>query len=309
MSERLEGILPIHKPSGYTSHDVVAIIRRHLGIKKVGHTGTLDPLVTGVLPICIGRATRVAEYMLEQSKQYEVTLRFGIETDTYDLSGQVVNSIDRVHLTEQQVKQTLRSFIGTISQVPPMYSAVKIGGKKMYELARAGIEVERKARMVTIYQIEWLDLNLQDNHPLITFRVDCSKGTYIRSLCYDIGKKLGVPAVMEKLVRTRSGSIFLDQCVELETIQQMSKEKIKDILLQPDQAVAHFPSAFVHSEVWKVRALHGQHIPCNQVQFGEAQLSSQVTGLIRLYDQQQEFLGIYRLDEALKKIIPVKVFN
>lgn len=203
----LEGILPVWKPAGFTSHDVVAKARGILGIKRIGHTGTLDPQVTGVLPLCIGRATRMVEYIQDLPKEYEAFLRIGLSTDTEDMTGTVLEEVSQVTLDEMKVREVLHSFVGEIEQVPPMFSAVKIDGKRLYELAREGKEVERKSRKVTIHKLEILHMDLHQKHPEIQFRVSCSKGTYIRTLCVDIGKALGYPAVMKSLIRTSTGSI------------------------------------------------------------------------------------------------------
>ena len=203
----LEGILPVWKPAGFTSHDVVAKVRGILSIKRIGHTGTLDPQVTGVLPLCIGRATRMVEYIQELPKEYEAVLRIGLSTDTEDMTGTVLEEVSHVSLEEDQVREVLESFIGEIEQIPPMFSAVKIDGKRLYELAREGKEVERKSRKATIFELEILELNLDQKHPEIRFRAMCSKGTYIRTLCVDIGKALGYPAVMVSLIRTSTGNI------------------------------------------------------------------------------------------------------
>lgn len=192
MSE-LTGVLAVFKPAGYTSHDVVAKARRILGMKRIGHTGTLDPQVTGVLPLCLGRATRVVEYIQELPKEYVATLRLGMASDTEDLTGTITETVDEVKVTEEEVLAVLNSFKGVISQVPPMYSAVKVEGKRLYELAREGKTVERKSRDVEIYEIEMTDMVYSGNYPDITFRVLCSKGTYIRTLCVDIGRALECP--------------------------------------------------------------------------------------------------------------------
>ena len=208
----LEGVLAVYKPAGFTSHDVVAKARRILGMKRIGHTGTLDPQVTGVLPLCLGKATRVVEYIQELPKEYVATLRLGLSSDTEDLTGTITESVDEVHVSEEEVLAVLTSFKGIISQVPPMYSAVKIDGKRLYELAREGKTVERKSREVEIYEIEMTDMTWNDNYPDITFRVLCSKGTYIRTLCVDIGRALGLPGVMVKLERTMSAGISASHC-------------------------------------------------------------------------------------------------
>lgn len=202
-----EGVLPVYKPAGFTSHDVVAKMRGILKMKRIGHTGTLDPQVTGVLPLCLGRATRVVEYLQELPKEYEATLRLGIATDTEDITGEIIDRADLVEVTPEEVEQVLGQFVGKIAQVPPMYSAVKVDGKRLYELARQGKTVERKSREVTIHELELKKLTSKDGYPEISFRVLCSKGTYIRTLCVDIGKELGYPSTMVELTRTMSAGI------------------------------------------------------------------------------------------------------
>ncbi|WP_028550470.1 tRNA pseudouridine(55) synthase TruB [Paenibacillus sp. UNC451MF] len=306
-NEALEGILPIWKPVGFTSHDVVAKARRILRIKRIGHTGTLDPQVTGVLPLCIGRATRLVEYIQELPKEYEATLKIGLATDTEDASGQVIEQVDQVHLTEEQVRKTLHSFVGEIEQVPPMYSAVKVDGKRLYELARQGVEVERKSRKVTIYSIEILETNLEMNHPEIRFRVRCSKGTYIRTLCVDVGKALGYPAVMSQLVRTSTGSIGQEQCLTLEQLELLQQQGgLSDKLIPAETALAHMPTVRL-SEGQTRKALLGQKLtltPSEQTALMDAaELNYAV------YSESSRFVGIFQWDRDKRELQPVKVFS
>ena len=184
----INGIVNIYKEKGYTSHDVVAVLRKVVGQKKIGHTGTLDPDATGVLPVCLGRATKVCELLTDHDKTYETLLLLGKTTDTQDISGEVLEERDPGNLTEEEVRSCIESFIGEYDQIPPMYSALKVNGKKLYELAREGKTVERKSRKVQIHGIRILEMNL----PHVRMEVDCSKGTYIRTLCHDIGEKLQV---------------------------------------------------------------------------------------------------------------------
>ena len=191
----INGIVNIYKEKGYTSHDVVAVLRKVVGQKKIGHTGTLDPDATGVLPVCLGRATKVCELLTDHDKTYEALLLLGKTTDTQDISGEVLEERDPGDLTEEEVRSCIESFIGEYDQIPPMYSALKVNGKKLYELAREGKTVERKSRKVQIHGIRILEMNL----PHVRMEVDCSKGTYIRTLCHDIGEKLQVGAVWKNL--------------------------------------------------------------------------------------------------------------
>ncbi|MFE4709662.1 tRNA pseudouridine(55) synthase TruB [Paenibacillus sp. NPDC056722] len=301
MSE-LTGVLAVYKPAGFTSHDVVAKARRILGMKRIGHTGTLDPQVTGVLPLCLGRATRVVEYIQELPKEYVATLRLGMASDTEDLTGTVTETVDEVNVTDEEIAAVLNSFHGVISQVPPMYSAVKVDGKRLYELAREGKTVERKSREVEIYEIELLNVTRNGNYPDITFRARCSKGTYIRTLCVDIGRALGVPGVMVKLERTMSAGITAEHCLTLEEIADHKEAgTLESHLIAADEAIAHLPQHKVMDEKKKA-ALQGQRL---SLRFVAPEVETD--GDFRLYDLQGEFLGIYKLDET-GAIAPVKVF-
>lgn len=214
----MDGVLNLLKPPGMTSHDVVSVVRRALGVKKVGHTGTLDPGVAGVLPICVGQATRLAEYIAGEEKAYRAEITFGITTDTQDSFGEVLAEQDAHHLTRGDVAYCLARFHGPIMQVPPMVSAVKVGGKRLYELARQGVEVEREPRPVTIHRIQLLDFR-PGPRPAAFVDVVCSKGTYIRTLAHDLGQMLKVGAHMSYLVRTRSGPFRLEEASTLEELQ------------------------------------------------------------------------------------------
>lgn len=301
MSE-LTGVLAVFKPAGYTSHDVVAKARRILGMKRIGHTGTLDPQVTGVLPLCLGRATRVVEYIQELPKEYVATLRLGMASDTEDLTGTITETVNEVKVTGEEVLAVLNSFKGVISQVPPMYSAVKVEGKRLYELAREGKTVERKSREVEIYEIEMTDMVYSGNYPDITFRVLCSKGTYIRTLCVDIGRALGVPGVMVKLERTMSAGISASHCLTLEQIAEHKEAgTLDEHLIAADEAISHLSRHSVMDEKRKA-ALQEQRLSTRYVAPEVKQ-----AGHFRLYDLQGEFLGIYELDDT-GAIAPVKVF-
>ncbi|WP_310550361.1 tRNA pseudouridine(55) synthase TruB [Paenibacillus glufosinatiresistens] len=301
----LEGVLAVHKPAGMTSHDVVSRARRLLGMKRIGHTGTLDPMVTGVLPLCLGRATRVVEYIQDLPKEYVAVLRLGVSSDTEDLTGTLTESEEEIRVTEEEVRGALERFRGVISQVPPMYSAVKVDGRRLYELAREGKVVERKSREVEIYEIEMLGMTPTPDgrHRDVAFRALCSKGTYIRTLCVDIGRALSVPAAMVKLERTRSGGITLDRCLTLEQIAaRMERGDLQEALIPADQAIAHLPEHRVMEEKRKA-ALQGQRLAAR---FVAPEVGA--SGPIRLYDEKGEFLGIFEREES-GAIAPVKVFN
>lgn len=300
----LEGVLPIHKPVGFTSHDVVAKCRGILKMKRIGHTGTLDPAVTGVLPLCLGRATRMVEYLQEMPKEYVATLVLGIATDTEDLTGEVIERTDHVSVTEEQVRHVLGGFTGTISQIPPMFSAVKKDGKRLYELARMGQVVEREPREVTIHELEFLSIQNEGDHPQITFRALCSKGTYIRTLCVDVGRALGVPATMAKLVRTMSAGFREDQCLTLDEVaQRMNDGSIESYVLPVDRAALHLPAHVVQEDRVKA-ALQGQRLSHTVVSPPVKRGDT-----IRLYSPEQQFLGIFRSEEPSGAISPIKVFN
>ena len=212
------GIINVYKEKGFTSFDVVAKLRGILRTKKIGHTGTLDPDAEGVLPVCIGRATKVCDILTDKDKVYEAVMLLGVETDTQDTSGEVLKELP-VTVSEECVKEAILSFVGDYAQVPPMYSALKVNGKKLYELAREGKTVERKARNVQIFSIEILEMNL----PRVRMSVHCSKGTYIRTLCHDIGAMLGCGGCMEKLLRTKVGVFELQDTLKLAEIDELAK--------------------------------------------------------------------------------------
>lgn len=299
--------MAVWKPEGWTSHDVVAKVRRILKMKRIGHAGTLDPMVTGVLPLCLGRATRVVEYVQERPKAYEAVLQLGIATDTEDLTGTVIEQQSSVDVTELAVREALKRFEGEIEQIPPMYSAVKIEGKRLYELAREGKTVERKPRLVTIHKIELIDAQLELEHPKISFSVVCSKGTYIRTLCVDIGKALGVPAAMAHLTRTMSGGITKESCLTLEQIEQMQQAgTLNEHLIAADEAITHLERAEVPVSIGRL-ALQGQKVGLEHA--GIRVLDSEAGKLIRLYNDDNSFLGIFQIDTEAAVFKPVKVFS
>ncbi|MED4225463.1 tRNA pseudouridine(55) synthase TruB [Neobacillus cucumis] len=249
----MEGILPLFKPAGLTSHDCVFRLRKILKTKKVGHTGTLDPDVTGVLPICIGKATKVAEYITDAGKAYLGEVTIGYSTTTEDASGEVVErkKVDRV-ITREEIMKVLQSLTGEVEQTPPMFSAVKVGGVRLYEYARKGIEVERPTRVVTIYSIELLDDREHFEGETISFRfqVRCSKGTYIRTLAVMIGERLGFPAHMSYLQRIQSASFTLEDCLTFEDIEaHMDNGTISEVLKPLEMALSHLPKLRINDKV------------------------------------------------------------
>ena len=249
----MEGILPLYKPAGLTSHDCVFKLRKILKTKKVGHTGTLDPDVTGVLPICIGKATKVAEYITDAGKAYEGEVTIGFSTTTEDASGEVVEKtvVDRA-IKRKEILQVLNKLTGEITQTPPMFSAVKVNGVRLYEYARKGMEVERPSRKVTIYSIDLLDDREEFLGETITFRfkVSCSKGTYIRTLAVMIGEILGYPAHMSSLKRIQSASFKIEDCLTFDKIEELMKNgEIKSVLRPLETALSHLPKYIINDKV------------------------------------------------------------
>lgn len=234
----MSGILVIDKSQDYTSFDVVAIVRRLVGIKKVGHTGTLDPMATGVLPILIGSATKLAPYLVDTKKEYIATMVLGRSTDTLDVTGTITEEIDASSLsfTREQIEAAMQPLRGDILQVPPMFSALKKDGKRLYDLARQGINLELEPRPVTIYELELLDYQ----HPLIRFRAVTSKGTYVRSLVRDLAENLGVPGTMSDLRRTLTGGFSISQAVTLDELKKLDRSEIVDKMKRVEEVLLHF---------------------------------------------------------------------
>ncbi len=282
----IHGVLNVYKEKGYTSHDVVAKLRGIVGQKKIGHTGTLDPDAVGVLPVCLGRATKLCDMLTDKDKIYEAVLLFGVETDTQDTSGSILKTADVSELKEEDVIRVIQSFVGPYNQIPPMYSALKVGGKKLYELAREGKTIERKARPVTIYDIEILSVEL----PRIRMKVHCSKGTYIRTLCHDIGEKLQCGGCMEALKRTKVSSFEIEDSLTLSEIEKMKKEgNIGDIIIPIDHMFLDYAKAHVCAEALKL-AYNGNALKSNQIR-AEKQIKD--SERIRIYDCEGTFIGIY----------------
>ena len=237
----MNGILNLNKPAGYTSFDCVAVLRKLTGEKKIGHTGTLDPQATGVLPVCIGKATRLLEFMDSAPKTYVCGCTLGLETDTQDIWGSVLydRRPETASVTRENVEKALRSFEGEIEQKPPVFSAIKVNGKKLYEYAREGRDVEIPVRKVTIHSIRILDWNGPEEP--FTFEVVCSRGTYVRSICHDLGQMLGCGACMSSLVRTQTCGYSIENAVSLDDLKQMTAEQIEALLDPPETAVSHLP--------------------------------------------------------------------
>lgn len=296
----INGILNIYKEKGYTSHDVVARLRGILKQKKIGHTGTLDPEAEGVLPVCLGRATKVCGLLTDKDKTYRTVLLLGKTTDTQDLTGSVICEKDTSMLTRENVKQCILSFTGEYDQIPPMYSALKIGGKKLYELAREGKTVERKSRRVSIYEIRILKMEL----PRVEMEISCSKGTYIRTLCNDIGDRLGTGGCMECLLRTKAGPFLLENSIRLSEVERIFQEGRLDSVLVPlDRVFSSYKQIILKEEAlipgYNGNPLEQRHVegPDGLPVCGES---------YRLYDPDGHFVGIYEYDG--KKFRLIKMF-
>lgn len=286
----MNGVLNIFKPKGMSSFDAVRVVKKVAGTGKVGHTGTLDPEATGVLPICIGKATKIIDYIMDSEKVYEVTLKLGIRTTTYDLEGEVLEERDPSHLTEEEILNTINSFKGEYSQIPPMYSALKQNGVRLYELARKGIEVERKGRLVNIYNLE----DIKINNPYISMKVTCSKGTYIRSLCYDIGEKLGVFATMTQLNRAKTSVFSQEKSIN---INELTKENINDYILSMEEALEKYDKIIVNKKYVKLLV--------NGVRVADGRFTKDKVinnKLYRVYDDENNFIGLGERNDAGFKI-------
>lgn len=260
----MNGILPLWKEKGMTSHDCVFKLRKILGTKKVGHTGTLDPSVEGVLPICIGQATKVAEYITDMGKEYVAVVSIGTSTETEDADGAIVESnLSQKRIEVSEIEEVLRKLTGEIVQIPPMYSAVKVNGRKLYEYARKGLTVERPERTVFIHEIELIDPELVYEGSEITFkiRIACGKGTYIRTLAVQIGELLGFPAHMASLIRTASGTYGKADCRTLADVSEMKQEGLVEAFLRPlEDALLEFPSIEIKDEMCS-KVMDGQVLP------------------------------------------------
>lgn len=294
----MDGVIVIRKEKGFTSHDVVAKLRGILHMKKIGHTGTLDPDAEGVLPVALGKATRLVDMITDKEKTYEAVMRLGVVTDTQDMSGTVLSQTTERSVTEEELCTVVSSFVGDYMQVPPMYSALKVNGKKLYELAREGKTVERKPRPVHFYEIEILDISF----PLVRFRVTCSKGTYIRTLCHDIGEKLGCGAAMESLLRTKVGRFTLDDAITLaQTEEAVQKGTIESKILGIEEILAEYPRVCCTKE--------GDRLLANGNPLVQALVDAQAKkGWIRMCSSEGSFAGVYQWDEKRNRYFPVKMF-
>ena len=285
----MDGIFNIYKEKGFTSHDVVAIVRRTIHMKKVGHTGTLDPDAEGVLPVCVGKATKLSDVIMDGRKSYRAMLRLGMTTTTEDASGEVLETKE-VDFNEDRIREVVASFIGKLEQVPPMYSAVKVNGKKLYELAREGKEIERKSRTIEVYDIRIRQFLPPDR---VEIDVDCSKGTYIRTLCSDIGKALGCGGHMAELLRTRTGAFSLENAIKLDELKALAEqEKVETVLLTMEEALEDFPVVKVSEKSQKF-LYNGGKI---QERFLTEKPAVLTEGeIVVTYDYENNLVGLYEI--------------
>ena len=305
------GLINVYKKAGFTSHDVVAKLRGICKQKKIGHTGTLDPDAVGVLPVCLGSGTKLCDMLTGETKEYIAGFQLGIATDTQDISGKILEEKE-VCVSTEQVKEMLSHFVGELQQVPPMYSALKVGGKKLYELAREGKEVERKARPITIYELELL----KAEHPEYEIRVVCSKGTYIRTLCHDIGQALSCGAVMTSLVRSRVGEFRLKDAKTLDELQELADQGRLQEAVIPVEEMFHALPAIQVSDGAQKALLNGNQLKRSEV------LAKEEAGIIgkmlqgfpvdqgeyRVYSMDSRFCAIYRYEGDRRLFTPVKMF-
>lgn len=292
----INGIIVVNKDAGFTSFDVVAKLRGILKQRKIGHTGTLDPDATGVLPVCIGSATKVCQYLTDSDKEYKACMLLGKTTDTQDVSGKIIEE-KPVNVSEQQMKEVVHSFVGQREQIPPMYSALKVDGKKLCDLARKGVTVERKPRKIQLYAIEIDAIEL----PRVWINVSCSKGTYIRTLVHDIGEELGCGACLETLQRTKAAGFLLTQAYTLTQIEELVKQqKLEEVIHLVDSLFPEYDKISVIPEADKY-LYNGNKLHLSQMK------QEPVTEMIRVYDSNEIFSGVYqKIDEESYK--PVKMF-
>lgn len=297
----IHGIINVYKEAGYTSFDVVAKLRGILKQKKIGHTGTLDPEAEGVLPVCLGNGTKLCELLTDKTKEYEAVLLLGKTTDTQDITGAVLSE-RTVDCTEEEVRTAVMGFVGAYEQIPPMYSALKVDGKRLYELARAGKTVERKGRRVELYEIEICSVEL----PRVTYRVKCSKGTYIRTLCQDIGEKLGCGGCMEQLLRIRSGSYGIEDALTLREIEEARDQDRLEAIVQPLESAFDYPKLTVRPE-GKKKIDNGNPMGA-ELFFETGQCVPSSGQRYWVYDAEGTLAAIYIYNEQTRLFMPDKMF-
>lgn len=297
----INGIINIYKEKGFTSHDVVAKLRGILKQKKIGHTGTLDPNAEGVLPVCLGKATKLCDLLTDKDKSYKAVLILGLKTDTQDTTGQILSK-NEVNISEKQAEKTILSFVGEYDQIPPMYSALKVNGRKLYDLAREGKQVERKPRRVKIESIQINKIEL----PKVEFTVHCSKGTYIRTLCEDIGEKLGCGGCMDDLTRIRVERFTVQDALTLSQIEALvGNDDLEPYIMSIDKMFEDFPKAEAKKEFCKLlyngNTLRKEHF--NRIS------DENPDHLIRVYDDNKVFIALYKFDKMNQVFKNVKMFN
>ena len=308
MQNRYNGLINIYKEQGFTSNDVVAKLRGILKQKKIGHTGTLDPDAVGVLVVCLGTGTKLVEMLTDHDKEYIAVCRLGVTTDTQDMSGQVLET-NEVNVTREELHEAVRAFVGDYDQIPPMFSAIKQNGKKLYELAREGIEVERKARKIHIDAITILDDSHLSSDHIFTMEIKCSKGTYIRTLCHDIGQRLGCGAAMQHLTRTRVGAFSLDTAVTLSQVESLrDADALDDIIESPEYIFRDLDKIHVKDSARKLlengnsfrkdNVLNEDPQGVNDTEFEEEMFKD--GNSFRVYSEDETFFGIYTYNERTR---------
>lgn len=300
----INGVINVYKEPGFTSHDVVAKLRGILKQKKIGHMGTLDPNAVGVLPVCLGKATKLCDILSEKDKTYNATLLLGLDTNTQDTSGEVISKADTdsiMELSEDKVFDTIKSYIGDYDQVPPMFSAIKIGGEKLYNLARRGEIIERPARHCRIIDITVTKMEL----PRVDLHVTCSKGTYIRTLCHDIGKDLGVGGCMEKLVRTKVERFSVEDSITLKQIEEFrDNNTLEDYIIPVDEMLGNYSKCMVSKGAEKL--VYNGNIFTSGNTF--LKMNHEDGQIVRVYTSEGEFIGLYKFNSEKQIYKPVKMF-
>ncbi|MBP3273585.1 MAG: tRNA pseudouridine(55) synthase TruB [Butyrivibrio sp.] len=308
MQNRYNGLINIYKEQGFTSNDVVAKLRGILKQKKIGHTGTLDPDAVGVLVVCLGTGTKLVPMLTDHDKEYIAVCRLGVTTDTQDMSGKVLETRD-VNITREELHDAVKAFVGDYDQIPPMFSAIKQNGKKLYELAREGIEVERKARRIHIDAITILDDSHLESDNLFTMEIKCSKGTYIRTLCNDIGQRLGCGAAMQHLTRTRVGAFSLDSAVTLSQVEQLRDAgTLENIIKSPEYIFRDLDKIHVKDSARKLlengnsfrkdNVLNEDPSGVNDTEYDEEMFKD--GNSFRVYSEDDTFFGIYTYNERTR---------
>ena len=299
----MNGIIIVNKEPGFTSHDVVAKLRGILHFKKIGHTGTLDPDAEGVLPVCVGKATKVCDLLTDRDKTYTAVVKLGVTTDTLDMTGEILSRA-AVSVTEDALRAVLREFTGELEQVPPMYSAIKVNGKRLYELARQGKEVERQARRVVIHRLILTESDLPEDE--FTIEITCSKGTYIRALCRDIGERLGCGAAMKHLVRTRVGDFCLPDALTLTEIEERAKASPsggEELLMPVDSVFSMYGSCHVSEKAMRFLQ-NGNKVAARLCRYEPSDGE-----MVRMYGADGEFYALYRYEGKDKMYHVVKMFH